>query len=493
MKRFIGYRFLAVLFCLILGLSSLGAKVVMPNIFSDHMVLQQSSNVALWGTAEANSTVAIKASWAKMIDSPAKLKVQADENGKWMARIQTPTAGGPYELTISDKSSELIFKDVMIGEVWFCSGQSNMEMTMSGFQSQPIEGAADYILSAKPSRPIRMINIKRAASFDAKDNIEGIWLEHTPENVAKTSATAYFFAEMLQKTIDVPIGIINASWGGTPIEAWMQKEVIEKDFKEFSLKEVNEKKAGKKSISHLPSLLFNGMVAPIIPYTLKGMIWYQGEANRSRPEQYTRLQPAYVQMMRDCWEDQKMPFYFVQIAPYSYNKPQDIAAAVFRDAQAATLKTIPHSGMAVTLDIGDTGCIHPAKKKEVGERLAFLALANDYGFKMIDANPPMYKSMEVKDNQAILTFTCGERGIAPLGKNLACTIVDGKAFPCFEVAGEDGIFYPATSALIERPNKLVVVSDKVQKPVAVRYCYHNEAYGVLFNSYGVPASSFTTE
>lgn len=466
------------------------AMPVMPKIFSDNMVLQRHRQVAFWGTAKKNTKVTVSTSWSKETFS-----VKSDDEGKWSLKVQTPAAGGPYTVTVSD-GEKLTFENVLIGEVWLCSGQSNMEMPMKGFSCQPVEGAADYILAAKPERPIRMFNVKRVTSYEKKDDVEGgTWLVHDPNSVAICSATAYYFADLVQSVTGVPVGLVISNWGGTCIQTWLDEETIrantDADLSYLTTKDLKEK--DPKRIQNYPTMLFNSMINPLIPYTMKGIIWYQGEANRLKPEEYKKLQAAYAQMMRNLWDDQNMPFYFTQIASYNYGNPQKLDAALFRDAQTATLETIPHSGMAVTIDVGDDGCIHPAKKKEVGQRLAYLALYNDYGAKAINPNSPVYSSFEVRGNEIAVIMKVDGMGLAPLGRNLATNFVDGKEYVCFEVAGEDKVFHPADKAVIERSNKVIVSCKDVPAPVAVRYCFHNCAVGNLYNCSGVPAAPFRTD
>lgn len=465
------------------------AKPVMPKIFGDNMVLQQHRQVAFWGTAKKDAKVTVSTSWSK-----ETVSVKSDDEGKWFLRVQTPAAGGPYTVTVSD-GEKVTFNNVLVGEVWLCSGQSNMEMPMKGFSCQPVEGAADYILSAKPDRPIRMFNVKRVTSYEKKDDVaDGRWLVHDPNSVAVCSATAYFFADLVQSVTGVPVGLVISNWGGTGIEPWMDEATVransDRDLSYLQTKDLKD----PKRMQYYPTMLFNSMINPLIPYTMKGIIWYQGEANRLKPEEYKKLQPAYAKMMRDYWNDPDMPFYFTQIASYNYGNPQKLDAPLFRDAQTATLATIPHSGMAVTIDVGDDGCIHPAKKKEVGQRLAYFALYNDYGVKAVNPNPPVYSSIEeIRGNEVVVAMKVDGMGIAPLGQNLAKNFVNGKEYVCFEVAGEDKVFHPADKAYIERSYKVVVSCEAVPNPVAVRYCYHNCAVGNLYNCYGVPAAPFRTD
>ena len=469
-------RFLILLALLSVFARTAGAKVKLPAVFGDNMVLQQKAEVAIWGTADGK-TVTVSASWAP----DAKVNVNVGKHGKWSAKLPTPEAGGPYELTVSD-GEDLVLHNVLLGEVWFCSGQSNMSMPVRGFSSQPVEGSMETIISARPSVPIRMFAVKHRVSITPGEDCEGVWKENTPEAVAVTSATAYFFATRLQQMLEVPIGIINADWGGTMIESWMSREVLEKDFEgEFKLDFLDDKLPEYKP-HRVPCTLFNGMVAPLVPYTIRGIIWYQGEANLSRPEQYSRLQPAYVRMMRKVFNNPDAPFYFVQIAPYSYDKPRSFDLGYFNEAQQKTLSRIPHSGMAPTVDLGECEVIHPRRKKEVGDRLAFLALADTYGFGGFNPHAPTYESVEFKGSEAVVTFKVSVMGLAPLG-----VAVTG-----FELAGEDQVFHPAL-ARVTNKKCVSVNSPAVAAPVAVRYCFRNWSVGTVFSIYGIPVLPFRTD
>ncbi len=464
-------HFIAVLIAL-LATVSLQAKVTLPSFFSDNMVLQQKANVAVWGHSDGKKVV-IEPSWTR-----TKTVAVPDADGKWFINLPTPEAGGPYTLTISDGKEKTVIKNVMIGEVWFCSGQSNMVMSMRGFIGQPVEHGAEYILSASPSVPIRVCDIPNKQSPVPLTETEAVWKENTQYNAARFSATAYFFARTLYDALKVPVGIITADWGGTTIETWMSKEVIDRDFPHEFDNVVPEERYPKT-----PGVLFNGMINPVLPYTVKGFLWYQGEDNRLRPEQYSRLQPAYAAMLRDLFGNPDAPFYFVQIAPYAYaGKVDSFASGFFYEAQQKTLALIPHSGMVPTLDLGEKDSIHPSKKLEVGKRLAWLALVNDYGYTGINPNAPSYKRVEFKDGEAIVTVENVEwmglcPGFVPVGG--------------FELAGEDKVFHPATG--VANKYTITIRSDEVPAPVAVRYCFHNWTQATLFSAWGIPLLPFRTD
>ena len=471
-------RFLLVLALALAGTAA-SAKVELPNFLGDNMVLQQRTDAALWGTASPGTTVTIRPGW-----DWSKTVVTADpQTGRWFARIPTPAAGGPYDIVISDGEKRTV-RNVLIGEVWFCSGQSNMEMPVKGYGSQPSTGSEDFIVRARPETPIRVCKIVRRSMTTPQDTVstEG-WKTHTPEAVANTSATAYYFAQYLQSVIGVPVGILESDRGGSSIETWMDEKTIREQFGgEFDLSYLQTGEIKPNRVHQEPCLLYNGQVHALVPYTFKGMLWYQGETNRGRPGQYIRLQTAYVKMMRELFQVPDAPFYFVQIAPYPYGKPEDWTSGYFVEAQQKSLETIPHSGMAATVDIGEYGTIHPCRKADVGKRLALLALQNDYGLKGIEAVAPTFKSLAVEDGKALVSVNVGPLGISPMGRDL-----DG-----FEVAGADRVFHPA-KARQKNGTTLVVWSESVPEPVAVRYCFRNWGVGSVFNAFGIPLTPFRTD
>lgn len=473
------FRFIVVSFLMLAVSASLDAKVTLPEIISDNMVLQQQTDVALWGTAEPGKKVRVKASWGK-----SATVVRADsQTGRWKVTLRTPGAGGPYEITISDGEA-VTLKNVLVGEVWFCSGQSNMEMPVKGYPSTPAEGGAQAIIGARASRPLRICNIPHASSVTVRDKAAGHWEENRPEVVANTSAAAYFFADALQTALDVPVGIIVSCWGGSSIQTWMKRDILAEKFPEVDLG-ATDGKHPVVSENQDACLLYNAMVAPLVPYTFKGMIWYQGETNREHPAQYTRLQTEYVAMMRELFNVPDAPFYFAQIAPFWYWEEREcFFSGYFYEGQANSLKTIPHSGMVVTCDIGDKYNIHPFRKKELGRRFAMLALQHDYGCTSICSDAPTYKSVEFRDGKAYVTFDVDDLYLATLGNDIVG----------FEISGADRLFHEA-AAKIDWDNyrRVIVSSPEVPEPVAVRYCFKNWCTGNLYNNFGIPAAPFRTD
>ena len=634
-------------------------------LFSDHMVLQQQQEVNFWGEYTAGQELTISGSWG------TKSSTRADANGVWKTKMTTPEAGGPYILKIVTSDSTIVIKDVLIGEVWLASGQSNMEMPVKGWPPNDVIRNSTTEIEQANYPTIRMLTVKKNLSGNPLSFINGQWITTSPETVGDFSATAYFFARKLQQELKVPIGIIHSSWGGTAAEAWTSKGFLEKlgDFdetintfnnpefknstentenwfkqlssqdipvteeewqkiafsdlaatepnfddsnwtsmelpgtydqldsgefdgaiwlrKEFDIKDasadyilkimaiddmdatyINGQKVGglagdgyhdvareipipkpllvegrntiairaidiggggsvtgpmtisnnkgaiisiegswktrlvaeifnekfyaynlKDSISerpsifefhpNLPTVLFNAMINPLVPYTIKGAIWYQGESNVGRDEQYKRLFPTMITDWRDKW-GYDFPFYFVQIAPFKYNpNPDEQVSQKLRDAQRYSLRT-PKTGMVVTLDIGNPTNIHPANKQDVGKRLAFLTLANDY-MKDIVSSGPLYKRIEKSSSKLIIEFDHIGGGLVAAETGLSG----------FEIAGLDKTYVPAIAKIIG--NKVVVSSPLVASPKNVRYAWRDTSSASLFNLEGLPASSFTSE
>ena len=461
---------------LLMGAFAMQAKVVPAPVFSDGVVLQQQAEVAVWGQAKPEAKVVITTTWSKK-----KTVAQADADGKWSAALATPVAGGPYEITFND-GEKLTIRNVLIGEVWICSGQSNMEMPLKGFQAQPVDGAAEVILGAKPSVQVRVCKVKRTVSYEVKDTCPARWISHVPAEIGDASATAYFFALRLYETLGVPVGVVDVSVGGSYIESWMSEETLRREFPgEFDFTHLQTKTRTRAKSHHDPCVLYNSMLRSVSGYTAKGFVWYQGCANSKNPEQYRRLQPAFVKMVRENWKNENMPFYYTQIAPYKKHAPEMLWT------QALNVYDIPNSAMATTHDIGNFTCVHPSNKKTVGDRLAYIALTRDYGFRNIDAKTPMPVKYEFGEGEAVVTFDVGPMGLSPRSQDL-----DG-----FELAGEDGVFYPAKAVVLyggEWKSKSIKVYQcpEVTKPVAVRYAWSRWCPSTLYNCSGIPVTPFNS-
>lgn len=661
--------------CIWLGACSPNAGLEIPAVFSDHMVLQHSTSVAFWGKAEPGSDIIIETGWG------VTAKTDVHKDSTWLVNVTTIEPGGPYMVTIKNGNKLKNIYDVLLGEVWLASGQSNMEMPLSGWPpTDTIENSASSISSADYPH-IRMFTVVRHVSAQPLSDVTGSWMLSTPENAPRFSASAFYFARKLHAELGIPVGIIHSSWGGTPAESWVSGKTLERDsdfentidqlkkvwpqlqaynkwlykhqavdatvgsdgidplvgldifdvycsnpelnteswplitvpsmieqssigdfdgavwfrkeieidqnwdgkslkldlgpiddrdvtyfngvriggMEEAGLWQVersyiipgNLVKAGKAVISvrvidtqggggiygkaeqirlsstendskyislagewsymvigqfyenkmflfnpetndfgsrpkmsvitgsHTPSALFNAMIAPLVPYTLKGAIWYQGETNVGRSAQYIRLKSMLINDWREQFKNSEMSFYFVQLAPWHYNDLAGNSSAKLRDAQRRTM-AISNTGMAVTLDIGNVDNIHPANKKDVGERLALWALVKNYG-KEIPFSGPLFNEFSVDGSKLTISFTNTDGGI----------LIKDQVPNQFEIAGDDGIFYPA-KAFIES-GSVVLSSQKVGKPVNARYAYKNGSVASLFNVAGLPAASFTTE
>lgn len=623
------------------------AQLQLPDIISDSMVLQQNTSAPIWGLASPGEKVEVSGSW-----SDKTFRAVTDKDGKWMVKLTTPKAGGPYDVIIKADETKTLH-GILIGEVWICSGQSNMEMPVEGWgESTPVNNSAQEIANANYPA-IRLFIAEKKVAFSPQQNVKGKWQTCSPATVAQFSAAGYFFGRELFNHLHVPVGLMDVTWGGTIAEAWTSeaslrtmgdfnkdldrinlmathtdemmakdkeneaawkealagnnndfaKDITDTSWHTMSLPTTWENagypdldgiawfkktidvpaswvgkqlkldlgpiddndvtyfngsavdsttkegswttdrhytipaklvKAGKNSIAvkvidnagnggiygkkeqlqlypadenvnaginlsgnwlfkiaavkpkpamstnpNQPSVLYNGMIAPLVPFAIKGAIWYQGESNVGRARQYETLFPLLISDWRKQWKEGEFPFYYVQIAPYNYGGDSTQAAAL-RDAQRRTLAVSSNTGMAVTMDIGNTTNIHPSDKQDVGKRLSYWALNKIYGEKNIAYSGPLYKSMEVKGNKIIVSFTNTDGGLTS----------NNKPLKDFEICGVDNIWKPAIADI--EGDKIIVQSAVVAKPVAVRYAFYSYAESSLFNRKGLPASSFTS-
>ena len=465
-------RFIFVAGAFALGQAAAQAEVKLPSVFDDHMVLQQGQKLPIWGWADPGESVTVS------IAGQTK-KTKAGKDGAWDVHLK-PLKASKTPVAFSVKGSNSIeFEDVLVGEVWLCSGQSNMEWRVS--QS---DNPKEEIAAAKHPL-IRHIKIPHQPSATPEKDVtpeRGGWEVCSPETVGSFTGVGYFFARNLLDELDVPIGLLGCNWGGTRIEPWTTPS----GFKSVpALKEIADKldtfpqKRDNGSINHQSALaLHNGMISPINPYGIRGALWYQGESNNGEGMLYYEKKKALINGWRDIWNNKKMPFYFVQLAPYKYGGEPTRLAGIWQ-AQLETLK-VPHTGMAVTTDIGNIRDIHPRNKQEVGRRLALWALTKDYGKKGIEYSGPLFKSARFRKDTAIVRFTHAD--------GLKST--NGQALSHWEVAGEDEKFAAAQAEI--KGSTVVARSDTVKKPKFVRFGYHQEAEPNLANGAGLPASPFTT-
>lgn len=451
------------------------AKVKLPAVFSDNMVLQQKTKAAVWGQTEPGKTITISTTWSR-----ARYTSKADELGNWKIMVKTPSYGGPYAITVSD-GAPLIIMNVLIGEVWICSGQSNMEMPLAGWGK--INNYEQEIASAKyPS--IRLLQVDHVTSNapldDAKVANAG-WKPCIPQFVAEFSSVAYFFAREIYNKTKVPIGLIHTSWGGTVAEAWTSASTL-KTIPDF-VEAVNKIERADKDNGgpNRTTVLYNAMIHPYLQYSVRGAIWYQGESNADRANQYRTLFPAMITDWRKQWGLGDFPFYFVQLANFMKPEADPVASAwaELRDAQRGAL-SLPNTGMAVAIDIGDEKDIHPKNKQDVGKRLALIALAKTYGVKVAYTGP-VYQSAEIESGSIKLNFSAAE----------GLKASDGAELKGFAIAGADQKFQRAKAEI--KGKQVVVSSADVPDPVAVRYAWANNPVCNLVNGAGLPASPFRTD
>lgn len=461
------------LICVICALCAFhaSAKVHLPKFFADNMVLQQQTECNLWGWTDKGKTVSITTSWDNKT-----YKVKADQEGRFDLKVQTPVAGGPYH--ISFKDGDLVKLDnIMVGEVWLCSGQSNMEMQMKGFKQQPVEGTTEELLRCNDPQ-LRLFTVKRNPQLLPQTDVTGHWDEATAASVRDFSATAYYFGRALRSTLGVPVGLIVTSYGGSACEAWMKADWL----KAFpKVKQTITEADVKKLHQRCPTALYNGQLKPLVGYTMRGAIWYQGEDNVPRYDFYAPLLKAMVEGWRADWQQGEFPFYYCQIAPYDYSLIDWKDSQLLREQQQKAESLIPNARMAVLMDAGLEYGIHPRKKRQAGERLAILALSNTYDIKGLP-DFAVYKEVEFKNDTAIIAFDRSKEWVY---------FEHGTTSKNFEVAGQDRVFHPATKVWVAR-NHVYVQCDEVKQPAAVRYAFKDWVDGDLMHD-GLPVSSFRTD
>ncbi|MFC7523767.1 sialate O-acetylesterase [Parapedobacter sp. GCM10030251] len=462
---------------LIVSVQALIADVRLPQIFSNGMVLQRHQPIAVWGWADPGEQV-------KVSLNKQQKETTADSKGKWKLALSPEEAGGPFQLVVAGKNT-LKLSDVLIGEVWICSGQSNMEWSVANSDN------AEQEIARANSPRIRHIKIPRKTAGQPLDDIgEPLeWKQANPQNVGDFTAVGYFYARELQKQLDVPIGLINTSWGGTMVETWISKEALEKDKSLKKAVQVFENVPAdtvqkNTNPNRYPTLLFNAMINPLIPYTIKGAIWYQGESNAGRAYEYRTSFPMMIKDWRKRWGLGDFPFYFVQLASFKAAGGTSATGSTWaelREAQHLTL-SLPRTGEAVTIDIGNTNDIHPRNKQDVGKRLAAIALHDTYNKNVVYSGPE-YQKHKISGNQVTIHFDHVHGGLTTKGSDKVVG---------FEIAGADQKFYPAEARI--EGEAIVVSSSSVAQPKAVRYAWADDpGTSNLFNNEGLPAVPFRTD
>ncbi|WP_345318328.1 sialate O-acetylesterase [Novipirellula rosea] len=486
--------------------STAHAELKMSSIFGDSMVLQRDKPIHVWGWTTAGQDVSVEL-------AGHSAAATADDSGRFDVFIDALPAGGPHEMKIAADESKS-FKDVLIGEVWICSGQSNMGMSVASSNDADLEAlAANY-----PN--IRLISVPQVGTQEPQTDFNGNWAACSPQTVKDFSAAGYFFGRQLHQTLDIPIGLIDNAWGGSSAEAWVERKVLEDDGKYAELlekwdrtaatydheaamakwkqrhaewaktKKGNPPRAPRNELTgnHRPSNIYNGVLKPTIGYTIRGVVWYQGESNASRAYQYRDLFPLMIQSWRDEWKQGDFPFYWVQLADFrnEVDSPVDSDWAELREAQTMTMSRLPNTGEAVILNLGEANDIHPKNKQGVGTRLARWALAKDYGYK-IPYQSPTYRgsdeAMQVTGDRVRLKFDHVGSGLDTFDINDAIG---------FSIAGADQKFVNAKAKIVDKET-IEVWSDGVDKPVAVRYAWADNPVCNVQSREGLALTPFRTD
>ena len=501
------------LVCLLALLSAARAEIKLPAIIGDNMVLQQKQSNPIWGWDAPGTEVTV--SFAGQTKS-----AKADAKGKWTVKLDAlPANAKPATMTIKGSDSRVL-KNILVGEVWICSGQSNMQWNVAGCWDGDLE-----IATAKFPN-IRLISVPQVGTQEPQDDFKGEWAPCSPENVGRFSAVGFFYGRLLHQMLDVPVGLINNAWGGSSAEAWVRRDVLEKDgrftnmlatwdktAKDLSSDAAKQKyeaalanwkklaaaaKEAKKPFNtrapqspdqqlngnHRPANIYNGVLHPTIGYGIKGTIWYQGESNAGAAYEYGYLFPLMIQHWRTEWKQGDFPFYWVQLADFKDEMPLpgDSQWAELRESQTKTQNAVKNGGQAVIIDIGEASDIHPKNKRDVAERLARLALVNDYGFKM-PSRSPEYKSIEIKGGKAVVTLDT-------FGSSIRA--VDAREVKGFAICGEDKKWVWANATIVGN-DKVDVSSPSVPKPVAVRYAWADNPVCNLYSKDGLPVTPFRSD
>ena len=440
------------------------SNVRLPNILGSHMVLQQKSTVKLWGWAAPGEKISIKVGWDN-----SSYQAQATNDAKWITEIKTPAAGGSYTITLQGNNT-IVLEDVLIGEVWVCGGQSNMEW--SGTQN--LQESKDEAPNATNTK-IRLFYVAKSTSAFPQENVDGKWVVCAPEEMIKFSAIGYFFGKNLNQKMNIPIGLINSNWGGTPAETWAPEYVINND---KIIKRGSEQLNTSQGWPHKTALAYNAMIYPITNYAIAGAIWYQGESNVRTYYAYEKLFTGMIDSWRQQW-NKNFPFYFVQIAPFAYGFKN--VGALLRETQTKSARH-PNTGVVVISDlVPDTTNIHPTVKIEVAKRLSDLALNSTYGFTDITCQSPVYTTHSLEKDKIKIQFSNAGNGL----------MVKGDKISSFEIAGEDKVFVPAQAKI--SGNSVMVSNKNIKIPVAVRFAFNNTATPNLFNKEGLPVNLFRTD
>ena len=479
------------LFCAVLAVLAVGAqaKVRLPHLVSDNMVIQQQTDVRLWGWAKPGKKVVATTSW-----STQRSEAKADQQGRWLLTVKSPQASyTPLSITFDDGEGVVTINNVLAGEVWVCAGQSNMEMPVKGFWGCPVEDYNQVVIDAARHAGVRSAKIPSIMRMEPQEDAQTEWRDCSPRTVGEFSATGYFFARVMHQALDVPIGLIEANKGGSRVESWLTKENLQKYTSEPT--DTMGIVGFKPEWDYLRALVWgNGTFNPILNYTVKGILFYQGCSNVGDPgNQYSERLKLLVEQWRSQFRLGEIPFYFVEIAPYAYDGDDvnGLGGALLREQQFRASQIIPNSSLISTNDLVypyEMTQIHPTQKRQVGERLAWTALNRDYGFEQVLYKSSSFKDMTVRNDTAFIHLQDNYHADAPF------EMIRG-----FEVAGEDRVFHPAEAHHFWRPGggywdeAMIIISPEVKKPVAVRYCFRNFQPGNVKNAANLPLFPFRTD
>lgn len=487
-------------------------EFVVASVFTDHMVLQRETSAPVWGWAAKGAKVTVATSWDRK-----KYSATAGEDGRWEVKVTTPEAGGPYSLTVCCRKKKVVLEDVMVGEVWLCTGQSNMQHYVTGFDGQGVEGALEALLDAPGYKSqVRVFDVETDKAYEPMTMVPSEW-KYTDANVVyNTSAVAYHFAKQLAKTLGITVGIITCPWGGCRIEPWLSEDYLRKSLEgripDSRLKVIMGRREKEGSAPVQVGTMYNARMYPVKGYALKGFLWYQGCSNIGDITYYDKMQAGMVECWRNMWGDTEaaLPFYFATIAPYSYGDSANPQRALFVENQLNSLSLIPNSGAVITETLGDEGCIHPARKIPVAMQFAMLALDRDYGVQtragsgfpypdkvVFPANSSVTPGTvfqsgfkidvlkgEAADQKITVHFANARRGLGHLTEKQGN--VTG-----FEVAGKDKVFHPVEAWT--RGNRVELDCTGIADPVAVRYSFHNYCESNLASGIGIPVPPFRTD
>lgn len=468
----------AILAAAALAATAATAEIQLPEIISDNMVLQQQTDARLWGWAKPGAKVTARGSWMAPDDH---VVATAGADSLWTIALPTPEASyKPQSVQIKGDGSDITLQNVLIGEVWFCSGQSNMEMPLRGFFTQPVDGGGRAIAYSANTPGVRVVTVPKRGSYEPQKRAGGAWKESKPANAGEFSALAYFFASSLSEIIDEPVGVIVCAYGGSRMESWMPEEML------ATLE--GENVAGERDGSvkvdewHRAAVRYNAMLLPVSRYTVKGFLWNQGESNVGKHEELPKRQKAMVEHWRELWGLGELPFYFVELPGWDYGNPDADYAAMFREAQHRAAAITPRSAIVCTSDLmypHELKDVHGSRKREIGERMSWIAAADAYGIEGMPVLYPHFREMEVDGSKATLRFTGADDGFTP-----------NQYLEGFEACGADGVWHPAKAYEGLDSRDIHIECPEAGEIKEVRYCFKNFAIGKVHNMMGLPLIPF---